>query len=293
MHEERFSFSSQNDGLTISAVKWSPDTDLSGILQISHGLGEHKERYKRLAGALTEAGFVVYASDHRGHGETIGEGAPGDFGAGGWPALIEDVKQLSEIARASYEGAPLALLGHSMGSFAAQALLFDHADKVDACVLSGSSDMPALAQMAMSGADMSFAGLNAAFAPARTDFDWLSRDEAEVDKYIADPLCGFEAPPETTMAMMADAMRAGDAKEYEKLRSDLPIYIVSGRDDPLCGGGELVEILGTRYHKGGVKDVSVKLYDGARHELFNETNRDEVTNDLIAWLDERLKQRLN
>ena len=289
MREERFSFSSQNDGLTISAVKWAPEGDPRAIVQISHGLGEHKERYKRLADAMTGSGYVVYAHDHRGHGETIGDGAPADFGAGGWPALISDVVQLGEIARASYDGLPLALVGHSMGSFAAQGLVLDHADKIDAVALSGSSDMPALAQMAMSGADVSFAGLNAAFAPARTDFDWLSRDEAEVDKYIADPLCGFEAPPETAMAMMSGAVRAGDPKEYEKIRSDLPIYIFSGRDDPLCGGGELVEILGTRYHKGGVKDVSVKLYDDARHELFNETNRDEVTNDLIAWLDARLK----
>ena len=273
----------------ISAVKWAPDAGPRAIVQISHGLGEHKERYKRVAGALTDAGYVVYANDHRGHGETIGERTPGDFSAGGWPALIEDVKQLGEIARAAYDGLSLALLGHSMGSFAVQTLVLDHADKIDACALSGSSDMPALAQMAMSGADMSFAGLNAAFDPARTDFDWLSRDEIEVDKYIADPLCGFEAPPETAMAMMSGAMRAGDPRAYEKIRSDLPIYIFSGRDDPLCGGGELVEILGTRYHKGGVKDVLVKLYDGARHELFNEINRDEVMSDLICWLDERLK----
>jgi alpha-beta hydrolase superfamily lysophospholipase len=286
MSEERFGFTSKADGAAISALKWKPDAKIKGVVQIAHGVAEHAARYARLAAALNAAGYAAYANDHRGHGQSIPSGAePGAFGEAGWEGLVSDIAQLGELARDECAGAPLVLLGHSMGSFAAQTFLLDHSPDIDACVLSGSSDMPTLAQFAASGAEMSLASFNAAFEPARTPFDWLSRDAVEVDKYVADPLCGFEAPPETAMAMLGAAARMGDAAAVSNVRNDLPLYVFSGRSDPLCGGGMMLETLTRRFMDAGVADVTLKIYEDGRHEMLNETNRHEVTGDLIAWID--------
>jgi len=284
VQEKEFRFKSDADGLEIAAVKWMPEGGPKAVVQIAHGLAEHCRRYKRFAEALIGAGYAAYAYDHRGHGETLTDGAtPGDFGAASWDGLVADMAQMTAIIRDENPDLPVILFGHSMGSFAAQTYLLDRSDKIDACILSGSSDMPSLAQMAMSGADMSFAAFNAAFEPVRTDFDWLSRDEAEVDAYIADPLCGFDAPPETAMAMFASAARIADPAQMQAITSALPILIASGRADPLADGGALLESLARRYGEGGVQRVDVTLYDGARHEILNETNRNEVTADILKW----------
>lgn len=286
MAETAFRFNSPADGLSLAAWKWTPAARPRAIVQISHGLAEHALRYRRLAAALNEAGIAVYANDHRGHGATIPEGgAQGDFGAAGWAGLVGDVKALTDIIRSENDSAPVILLGHSMGSFAAQTYLLDHSSAIDACVLSGSSDIPTIAQMAMSGADMSLGAFNAAFEPARTPFDWLSRDEAEVDKYVADPMCGFDAPPETSMSMMGGAARIGEAGEIGKICKDLPVYIFSGDKDPVGGMGMLVNMLAERLKTAGLTDLAVKLYADGRHEMFNEINRDEVTRDLVAWIE--------
>ncbi len=286
MAEERFTYQSDADGATISALKWTPDGSVKAVVQIAHGIAEHAARYARVAKALNAAGYAAYANDHRGHGQSVLPGEPlGAFGNSGWDGLVSDIAQLGEIARSETDGAPLILLGHSMGSFAAQSFLLDRSDKIAACVLSGSSDMPTLAQMAASGAEMSLAAFNAAFEPARTPFDWLSRDDAEVDAYIDDPLCGFEAPLETSAAMLGAATRMADAEALGNIRKDLPLYLFSGRADPLCGGGALLDLLVSRYQGAGLTDVTLKIYEEGRHEMLNETNRDEVTRDLIAWLD--------
>lgn len=273
------SFESAADATTIRTFTW-PVEDPVGVVQIAHGLAEHAARYDRLARALNEAGYVVVASDHRGHGST-GENDLGNFGTAGFAGLIADMGQLGANLAADNPGLPLFLIAHSMGSFAAQSLLLTASELYAGVVLSGTTALDVLAaNLAQSPGPVGLEAFNAGFEQ-RTGYEWLSRDEAEVDLYVADPWCGFDTPPETIPMMFA---AAGELAEPSGVRADLPILLTSGGDDPLAGGGQLVELLGQRYRGAGLTDVTVTIYPGARHEIFNETNRDEITADVIAWL---------
>lgn len=280
------SFPSNADGTQVATYTWAKVAGQPvGVVQIAHGLAEHGARYDRFAQQLNAAGFVVHAVDHRGHGRTGGDRL-GDFGAAGFGGLIADVAQFGSALRAQHGGLPVFLFAHSMGSFAAQAALLDHASTWAGAVLSGSTALDALAAaMANAPADApaGLAAFNAGFAH-RTGYEWLSRDEAEVDAYVADPWCGWEVPGDVIPSLFAPAARLADPALLAGIRRDLPLLIASGDADPLAGGGALIELLGQRYRDAGIADVTVKLYPAARHEILNETNRDEVTADIVAWL---------
>jgi alpha-beta hydrolase superfamily lysophospholipase len=285
MHATDFTITSA-DGEEVFVYRWAGTDPPRAVVQIAHGMGEHAARYARLAERLVERGYVVYANDHRGHGRTAGSpDRHGDLGVAGWRGLVEDMAAVVGRARADHPGIPLVLLGHSMGSLALQQYLLDHSADVDGAVLSGTTaiDVVAAALDPTEPADLT--AFNAAFEPARTEYDWLSRDPAEVDAYVADPACGFGVAVEGMAGMLRDAPATADPDRLAGIRPDVPILIVSGDADPLAGGGALVELVGQRYRDAGVRDVTITLYPGARHEIFNETNRDEVTADLIAWLD--------
>ncbi|MDH1901846.1 lysophospholipase [Comamonas aquatica] len=257
----------------------------TGVVQIAHGLAEHGERYDRFARALNAAGFVVHAVDHRGHGRTA-DGRLGDFGAAGFGGLIADMAQFGAALRAQHGGLPVFLFAHSMGSFAAQAAMLDHSATWSGVVLSGSTALDAFAAaMANAPADgpAGLEAFNAGFEH-RTGYEWLSRDPAEVDAYVANPWCGWDVPADVIPALFAPAPRVGDPVLLAGIRRDLPVLIASGDADPLAGGGALIELLGQRYREAGLADVTVKLYPGGRHEILNETNRDEVSADIVAWL---------
>lgn len=284
MPMERSTFTSPADGLRLAAYAWDV-TDARGTVQLAHGLAEHAPRYDRFARALNDAGYRVRAVDHRGHGASIA-GAPGDFGEAGFDGLVADVAAYGETLRGQ---GPVFLFAHSMGSFAAQSVLLTHAEQYAGVVLSGSTALDVVAAgLEQSAADPEApAGLeafNAGFEH-RTGYEWLSRDEDEVDRYVADPLCGFELPAETVPSLFGDAARLADPEVLAGIPSGLPLLVVSGSDDPLAGGGELVELLGRRYRDAGLRDVTVTVYPGARHELLNEVVRDDVTADVVAWLD--------
>jgi alpha-beta hydrolase superfamily lysophospholipase len=273
-------FSSNQDGLAIVAYEWPTEADpVRGIVQIAHGLAEHSLRYARLAEALNAAGYHVGSSDHRGHGKSI-VNTPGDFGAAGFPGLWRDMAQYGAVLRAAHPGLPLYLIGHSMGSFAAQNLLLESSDAYDGVVLTGTTAIDVMAANMASAPAGDLSVFNAGFEP-RTGYEWLSRDEAEVDTYVADPLCGFALPASTTPALFVNGEGLATPTS---VRDDLPLLIISGSDDPLSGGGRLTELVGQRYREAGVTDVTVKVLPGARHEVFNEINRDEVTADVISWL---------
>jgi alpha-beta hydrolase superfamily lysophospholipase len=284
MSIQESSFVSSADGAEIATYAWlDVDGEPRGAVQIAHGLAEHAARYGRFATALNQAGFLVYATDHRGHGRT-GQDQLGDFGTVGFDGLIADVVQYGAAITEEHSGSPVFLLGHSMGSFAAQSVIADHSDSYAGVVLTGSTALDVLAAgLAESEGPAGLEAFNAGFEH-RTGFEWLSRDEAEVDKYVADPWCGFDTPDETIPALFAQAGRLADPAVLGGIRSDLPLLIASGSDDPLAGGGQLVELLGQRYLDAGVTDVTVKVFPDARHEILNETNRDEVTADIISWL---------
>ena len=283
MTMQRSTFTSPVDDLELTSYEWDV-ADARGVVQVAHGLAEHSARYDRFARALNEAGYAVRATDHRGHGASIA-GTPGDFGAPGFEALIADVAAYG----ASLHGdLPLFLFAHSMGSFAAQSVILTHSEQYAGVVLSGSTALDLLAAgMAEAEGPVGLEAFNAGFEH-RTGYEWLSRDEAEVDRYVADPLCGFDLPDETVPALFGAAGTLADPTALARIRSDLPLLVVSGSDDPLAGGGQLVEVLGQRYRDAGLADVTVKLYDGARHEILNEINRDQVTADVVAWLDAHL-----
>jgi alpha-beta hydrolase superfamily lysophospholipase len=281
------SFVSATDGMQIATLNWTQAAEpVKGVVQIAHGLAEHSARYGRLAGALNAAGFLVYASDHRGHGRT-GQDNLGDFGAGGWDGLVADVVQFGALLADEHPDLPLFLIAHSMGSFAAQSVVLEHSAQYAGVVLSGSTALDVLAaNMAQSEGPAGLEAFNVGFEH-RTGYEWLSRDEAEVDKYVADPWCGFETPPETIPMLFAHAEELARVQSLAKIRPDLPLLITSGSNDPLAGGGQLVALLAQRYEGAGLTDVTLTVYEDARHEIFNETNRDEVTADVIGWLTAR------
>lgn len=276
-------FTSPVDATILATYSWDNLFRPVAGVQIAHGLAEHSARYDRLAQALNGAGFLVHAHDHRGHGKSI-TGTPGDLGKAGFDGLIADTAAYGATLVEDRPDLPLFLIAHSMGSFAAQSVLLEHSDQYAGVVLTGSTALDLLAAgLAAAEGPIGLEAFNAGFEH-RTGYEWLSRDTAEVDKYVADPLCGFDLPEETVPALFGAAPTLADQRVLSAIRSDLPILIASGAADPLAGGGELVQALGHRYREAGIKDVTVKTYADARHEIFNETNRDEVTADVIAWL---------
>jgi len=278
------SFVSAADGAEIATYAWTDiDGEPVGAVQIAHGLAEHGARYDRFASALNRAGFLAFATDHRGHGRTGGDRL-GDFGSVGFDGLIADVVQYGSSIAAINPGVPLFLLGHSMGSFASQSIIVDSADQYAGVVLSGSTALDVLAAgLAEAEGPVGLEAFNAGFEH-RTGYEWLSRDESEVDAYVADPWCGFDLPDEIVPSLFAPAARLADPAVLAGIRKDLPLLVTSGTDDPLAGGGQLVELLAQRYRDAGVVDVAVTLYPDARHEILNETNREQVTSDIIDWL---------
>ncbi|MEZ5226993.1 MAG: alpha/beta hydrolase [Acidimicrobiales bacterium] len=256
------SFVSSADGIEIATYAW---TDVAGaargVVQIAHGLAEHAGRYERFAMALNRAGYLAFGVDHRAHGRT-GQDHLGDFGAAGFDGLIADVAQYGRLLADEHDALPLFLFGHSMGSFASQAVIVDHSTQYSGVVLSGSTVLDVLAAgMAASDGPVGLEAFNVGFEH-RTGYEWLSRDEAEVDRYVADPWCGFDLPEDTVPMLFAPAARLADATVLAGIRGDLPILIASGSDDPLAGGGQLVELLGQRYRDAGIDDVSVTVYPG-------------------------------
>jgi alpha-beta hydrolase superfamily lysophospholipase len=287
MSREDFSFSSPdgsgNKPLDITCYRWPASGKPIGVLQISHGMGEHSLRYADVAGFLNRAGFQVYSNDHRGHGRTaISKEMLGDFGTRGWDAVVEDMATLTKLIREREAGLPVILMGHSMGSFATQQYLLDHSDLIDAAILFGSASVDKLVGEPSGDADLT--ALNQAFEPARTPFDWLSRDHAEVDKYIVDPLCGFGVNAKSMGTMASSARRLSDPAEIARIRKNLPIYIFAGDKDPVNHNLEWLKPVAERYRAAGIKDVSEKYYPDGRHEMLNEINREEVYRDLVTWM---------
>ncbi|MEQ9520334.1 MAG: alpha/beta fold hydrolase [Parvibaculum sp.] len=269
---------------------WQGGAPPRAVLILAHGMGEHALRYARFAEALVARGFVVLANDHRGHGRTVKTASQlGDYGQGGWNALIADERALIAKARSDFPGLPLAIMGHSMGSMVVQHLLTEASDLVDAAALSGTTAVDIMAAAVADPNTNVFEAMNQAFAPTRTESDWLSRDETEVDLYIADPLCGFTVTDASTVGLAEAGIAFSRPEAMGNVRPDLPLYIFSGDKDPVGLNGELVTLVASRFRDAGVKELELKLYRDARHEVLNETNRDEVTADFIAWVTRALK----
>lgn len=293
------------DGFKIFTYKWAPDAGKpKAVVQVAHGAAEHALRYERFAKFLNQAGYVVYADDHRGHWKTAGDlSKAGNAGVDGWNGMIKDEQQLSDLIKKENPGLPLFFFGHSMGSFIAQRYIQHWGNQLKGVILSGTTGLAIIPPQAIPMMEQAaagelrdqvptgpglFAALNAPFEPAKTPFDWLSRDEAEVQKYIQDPWCGFAFTNGMTLDMARGMLDMINPENQKLVPKNLPILLVSGEMDPV-GAYNGVQALGDRYKEVGVKDVQVILYPQGRHEMLNEINRDEVQRDIVKWLDEHVK----
>lgn len=269
-------------GVTIHVYAWKPGKP-KGVVLIAHGLGEHALRYEHVAQRLVGAGYAVWALDQRGHGATGIEQHGGDLsrlgrlGPGGMRAVVDDLEHTIARVRAQHPGLPLAILGHSWGSLSTQILLNRRAALVDAAVLTGTAyRVPGR---------MRSGDLNALHAHlGDTGYEWLSRDPAVVDAFVEDPLT-FPAKPLQLFGPLEGLRLYG--VPARGIRPDLPLLIAGGSDDSL-GGTKSLQLLGAAYRRRGLRDVTVLVYPGARHEILNEINRAKVLDDLVGWLDERL-----
>jgi alpha-beta hydrolase superfamily lysophospholipase len=294
-----------DDGAELFIYRWSPETAPKAVVQIAHGMAEHAGRYARLARTLTESGYAVYADDHRGHGRTARTSHDLGFFAerDGWRKCIDDLWLLNNRIADEFPGLPIVFLGHSMGSFMAQHFIGEHGDAVAGAIFSACPGRPPplidlvriaarverfrLGRRGGSGLlnYLIFGAFNRHFVPARTPYDWLSRDPVEVDKYAADPLCGFPV----SVQMVIDVLDALREIRSTRLRvaipKSLPIHIIAGDQDPVSARTKNLALLLRDYRGAGLRHVSHRFYPRARHELFNEINRDEVTKDVLAWLD--------
>jgi len=245
-------------GLQIACTRWDSRGEARGVVQIAHGMGEHIGRHLGTIEALVAAGLTVYGNDHRGHGRTARSSSHlGDFGTGGFDQLVEDMVLLSLMARQEHPGAPLFLLGHGLGSFAAQQYAVDHSHDIDGLILSGCGALDSLARR---------------------------------DAFLADPLCFPMLQPRSMASFLAAAEALSDPARLRRIRRDLPVYLFSGTEDPV--GEELagVMILIGRYRSAGLQDIRKDFYAGGRHEVLNEINRDEVRARLRDWIMARLER---
>lgn len=303
---QNFNFNTST-GIPINSYKWTPTGEIKAIVQISHGMNEHISRYDEFASFLAGKGYLVYGNDHLGHGGSLLEGAElGYISDGdGFADMVDEMKNLTDFIKEEHSGLELFIFSHSMGSFLAQRYIQLYGDEIDGVILSGTNGEPpaalnagiVLSKMIMKIKGrrykskiidtLSFGTYNKNIKAKRTKFDWLSRDKEEVDKYIADPLCGNLFPVSFFYDLYI-GMRDVHKDEYlQKIPKDLPIYIFAGRDDPVGNYGKGIVGLNNVYKRLGITDVEYKLYDKGRHEMLNELNKLEVMIDILNWLEAR------
>ncbi len=307
MKENHFTHTA-SDGAKLFVYRWLPDVGIGkAVVHIAHGLAEHGGRYERLAEVLTENGYVVFANDCRGHGKTAEqlEGIGHFADENGWQRILKDIEELVRLERNEFFGHRVILLGHSMGSLVAQHLATRNL--FDAVAMSGANGT--LSPLARIGKliakieswrlgkrgkselinKLTFDAFNKPFQPNRTSFDWLSRDEAEVDKYIADPVCGFLCSTGLWLDLLGAMAEAAKPEFRARVPKQMPIYLFSGSRDQVNDEGRGSTALAEYYRSIGMEKVSYRIFTGARHETLNELNREEVTEHLVDWMNAIVK----
>lgn len=303
-----FYFRSSTARNTIRARKCVPDSAPRAVVQIVHGIAEHIERYDDFMLFLAQNGIVAVGDDHLGHGKSVTE--PDDLGffndVNGWEHAVKDEGHLHDIVSAEYPGIPYIFFGHSMGSFLTRTLIIHHPEMYDAAIISGTGHQSkalvyagnflAEATVKLKGAradgqqlnDVAFGTYLSHIENPRTPFDWLTRDEAAVDKYIADPMCGFVCKASLYRDMMGGVKFVTNQKNINKMAKSKPIYFMSGAEDPVGDYGTGVERAYKAFCKAGLRDLMIRLYPGGRHEMLNETNKDEVYKDILEWISSKI-----
>ncbi|HCQ6142000.1 TPA: lysophospholipase [Clostridioides difficile] len=298
------------EGLDIYTYKWEDENikKPKAVIQIAHGMAETAQRYETFAKVLTKNGYIVYINDHRGHGKTakiienVGHLAEKE----GFRCLVEDMYTLTNIIKKENEDLPIYLFGHSMGSFASQRYIMDYSNNLSGLILCGSNGKQGiilnLAHLIINREIKKYGrrsksnkinnlifGGEIIRRNEKTKFDWLSRDKEQVEKYINDPFCGVVCSCGFFYDLVQGLKEIEDKENLKKVPLDIPIYIISGDKDPIGKNGKGVLRLRDRYIKLGVKDVTCKLYKDGRHELLNEVNREEVFEDIICWLNNKIE----
>ena len=301
-----FTYPSSDGAHDIYACRWLPGSGQPrAVVQIVHGVSEYVGRYDHVARRLADAGYVVCGEDHLGHGNTAKQDSKfGYFGRhDGWTLVTADVRQLRTLMGEQFPGIPYVMLGHSMGSFLTRTYLCRYPGTIDGAILSGTGQEPALLVACgkaiaslighIKGMDavsplvnaLSLGAYNKQFAPNRTTADWISRDERVVDAYLKDPFCSVMPTVGLYRDMLGGLQYIASRRALSQMDPDTPVYIFSGDQDPVGSCGKGVRKVHGYFEAQGTKDLTLKLYPGGRHEMFNELNRDEVIRDLLAWLE--------
>ncbi len=304
MKKEELYFDSRDGIHKIHAVRYVPeDGRIAGIVQIVHGMAEYIERYEEFAEYLVQRGFVVTGDDHLGHGKSVGDGNFGYFcEQDAATVVVRDVHRLKKMTQTEYPGVPYVILGHSMGSFILRNYLCRYGSGIDGAVIMGTG-MQSKATVTLAKAvvgiqkvfcgskhvsrlmdKLAFGSYNKRFQPERTSVDWLSRNTGNVDRYIEDPLCGFVFTVNGFSTLFELISRIQKQENLEKVPDNLPIFMVSGADDPVGEYGEGVRRAYDSLKNAGVQNIVLKLYDKDRHELLNEEDRELVMQDIYNWI---------
>ena len=311
--KETGKFASSNGVNTIQYYVYHPETEPSvkprAILQISHGMCEFIERYENFAEFLNQQGILVCGNDHLGHGASVD--SPEDYGffaeKDGWKCMVKDLHRLTWLMKKKYPKTPYFLLGHSMGSFLARAYLSAYPDELDGALIVGTSGsnpvMPAALPVTKSAIvvkgkryrsqainDIAFGTYNVKFRPRRTEHDWLTRDEDTVDTFEADPRCTFIFTLQGFLDLFSTLKFVSDKRWPGTVSKDLPILLLSGQMDPVGQYGKGVQEVYDRLKAAGIKDLGIKLYEGCRHEILNETNKETVYRDILEWINQHINQ---
>ena len=307
--KREFTYLSADGRTNIHGVEWKPEQgEITAVLQIVHGMVEFIDRYEEFAEFLTERGFVVVGNDHLGHGASIA--SKQDYGffseENGNAAVLKDIHHLKRLTEKAYEHVPYYMLGHSMGSFLLRQYLCLRGEGLDGAIVMGTGTKPVpvlkAGRVLCRGLAaifgwhhrsllidrMAFGGYNKHFEPARTIADWLTKDEAIVDRYLADERCTFRFTLNGYYNLFYSMEQASWEENLRRMPKELPILFVSGREDPVGDFGRGVEKVWSRFRSVGMQKVSQKLYDTDRHEILNETDREDVYRDLADWLNKCL-----
>ena len=310
MVKEEFYFDSRDGKSRIHAVRYRPEDtgQVRCVLQVVHGMAEYAERYEEFAAYLVERGFVVTGDDHLGHGKSVGQGGKQGYFCEQDPAtvLVRDVHRLKKLTEELYPGVPYVLMGHSMGSFITRNYLCRYGTGISGAVIMGTGMQPkAVLDMArlVEGIQkffcgpmhvsrlldrLAFGGYGKGITDRRTAFDWLSRDRERVDRYIADPMCGFTFTVNGFGALFELVLRLYSPENLAAVPRELPVFMVSGDADPVGDYGKGVRRAYDSLVAAGLTDIRLKLYPGGRHELLNETNRSQVMQDICRWVEENV-----
>ena len=306
MKKENIYFESRDGVSKLHAIVWSDETKKPiGILQIIHGMAEYIDRYDDFARFMVEKGFVVVGDDHLGHGDSVGENGTFGYFCKKDPAtvLVRDEHRLKKLMEAKYKGVPYYILGHSMGSFIARNYLNRYGSGIQGMIVMGTGNQSKAllsASKVLVGLTGFFCGekhvakfinklafgtYNRAIEDAKTNVDWLTKDETIVDKYIADERCGFTFTVNGFRGLFELIYRLQEPKNFVNIPKQIPVFFVSGEEDPVGDYGEGVIGAKNDLVRAGLENVSMKLYPGDRHEILNETDKDIVYQDIYEWLE--------